>query len=575
MSLYRHLLLSCSLLLLLATPALAQQNKLAAQVDRTRIDNGETLTLMLSYNGQVRDDPNFASLNKEFEVLSNQRQSQFSMGSGAMSSITTWKLTLLPMRSGELLIPSFRVKDAVSDAIAVTVTQNSSTSAQGKQIYTEVLLDKNSVYVQEQLVLTLRLYTTVSLQDFQSTELDVAGARLVKIASNQFQKSVNGINYTIAETKFALFSENSGELVIPPVRFSGTVPDARDPFGGSLFSRGGKPVVLHTEQKTVQVKPRPDSARGKAWLPSTGISLTEKWSNTSAQLVMGEPVTRTITIAAQGLTGAQLPPLAAADTEGLRTYPDQARIDDTVSADSVVGQRVESVALVPTRPGALTIAPTRLQWWDTDTDTWRETVLEGKTFTVVASGKPAGTDNNTVVPSHVLNNGLTIPAAPPQLSSAGGERTDTLLTMSLIISNGFFILCSALFAVLWWRRRKQTEIPVDEHPSTTPSTDKDLFKTIRVSAGRGDLISLRSAIIQWARYHWGQNDLITLDQIATLANNQELTQYFRELDAHLYGSAAQSTLSLDNLVTCLDTLRRNRAEQTAAQPFALQPLYPQ
>ncbi len=575
----RYFFMTLVLLAQFATAAIAQPDELRAEVDRTHIGSGETLTLTLSYAGQIREDPDFSSLKKDFEILSNQRQSQFSINSGTMSSVTTWRLTLLPMRDGDLLIPSLRVKQAISDAIAITVDENSRASTSDKQLYTETLLDQDSVFVQQQLVLTLRLYTTVSLQDFQSTDLEVPGARLIKISSTQFQKSVAGTNYTVVETKFALFADQSGDLVIPPVRFSGTVPDPRDHYGNLFFSRGGKPVVVQTEQKTVAIKPRPISASGKEWLPSESVSLTEKWSNSTQQLTVGEPVTRTITLTAQGLTGAQLPPLSLPEITGLRTYPDQPRIEDSATADSVVGQRIESFALVPTQPGTVTIPSITVPWWDTQTETWRETVLKGHTFTVVAADAKAEADTSVATPAIPAESNQIPPQETVNAETAIDSKTTIIsapaspLMWMLVISNGVFMLCSGLFAVLWWRRRRSKITAPQNGPVTAP-TERDLFARIQAAANQLDLSTLRSTIVQWARVNWTKPNLLTLQEVADLANDVTLAQSFCDLDACLYNGSNHSADQLQQLLQRLDSHRRKKTGQSTENPFALPPLYP-
>src|SRR5690606_3555993 len=61
------------LLALLAGAALASE--LTASVDRTRVGEGESLTLTLRYQGQALGDPDFSDLGRDFDILSTQRQS--------------------------------------------------------------------------------------------------------------------------------------------------------------------------------------------------------------------------------------------------------------------------------------------------------------------------------------------------------------------------------------------------------------------------------------------------------------------------------------------------------------------
>ena len=127
---------------------------LTATADRTVLDSNETLQLTLRYNGQVfTGEPNFAVLQRDFKILSNNRQQQYSMMNGRTESFTDWKLTLAPKRLGRLLIPSIKFKKDISDAIEITVRKASPSNATGQAVYTETLVDKSAVYVQEQLLL--------------------------------------------------------------------------------------------------------------------------------------------------------------------------------------------------------------------------------------------------------------------------------------------------------------------------------------------------------------------------------------------------------------------------------------
>ena len=82
-------------LALLASPSWAS---LISSTDRTEIETDETLQLTLTYSGQsVSGEPNFSPLNKDFEILSNNRQQQYSWINGETKSSTDWKILLLSL----------------------------------------------------------------------------------------------------------------------------------------------------------------------------------------------------------------------------------------------------------------------------------------------------------------------------------------------------------------------------------------------------------------------------------------------------------------------------------------------
>ena len=153
-----------SLLVALVLLSSSSWAALTAIADRKVIDSNETLQLTVRFDGQVlTGEPDFAVLERDFRILSNNRQQQYSMINGRTESFTDWKLTLAPKRIGRLLIPSIRFKQDISDAIELTVRKASPSNATGQPVYTETLVDKSSIYVQEQLMLTHRLYTSTTI----------------------------------------------------------------------------------------------------------------------------------------------------------------------------------------------------------------------------------------------------------------------------------------------------------------------------------------------------------------------------------------------------------------------------
>ena len=552
-------------LLLALVSATALASDLTASVDRTQVGQGESLTLTLRYEGQALGDPDFSDLSRDFEILSTQRQSHLSLGTGSNSSSTEWRLTLMPRGPGQRVIPSFRFKGEISDAFAITVS-DTPPKVDGRQpLFVETERDRDTAHEGEQVLLTLRLHSALPLASLGAPELEVAGARVVRVHENQYQRTVEGVNYTVVEITYALFAEKPGRLAIPALRFSGEVPDRRDPFGtfgGSLFSQGRKPVTVSSSPRVLDVEPRPSHIPAEAWLPSKGLSIAQRWSREPDQWVVGEPVTRSLIISAQGLEGSRLPSLQPAAGDGYKVYPDQPRVEDDTSATGVIGTRIESVAIVPTRPGTLTLPEVRLSWWDTVSGKTRETRLAPVTVEVAAA--PSSPD--TVPPAAPSGAGPADTAAP----SAGVSPWIPWLALSNLIS----LVLAVLFAILWWRRRPGdlTAAPgVDSGASAADSqAEQAAFHRVR-DCPKGQLAELRAAILQWARLHGGNHQLKTLDDVVTLTGEKALARHFSDLDNHLYGGRAGAP-DQAAIVELLARARQRR--QTRADNSVLPPLYP-
>jgi len=576
--------LTAIILFFVMIPALAAN--LQSRVDRQQMGSGETIELTVSLDKQVLfGEPDFSSVEKNFDIVGRNRRSRISFVNGEKQSYTQWILTLSPKRAGTLVIPSFNFKGEVSDALEIKVRKPTATTDPGAAVFTESILEKNSVYVQEQALLTLRLYTTLSLSNFSMSEISIPNAQVVKLAEEQYQKQIAGIDYIVVETRLAIFVDNSGEVSIPSVRYSGIASERSNPYGSIWSRRGGKRLAVNTEEKVLSVKPRAAHATMNDWLPAREVKLYDRWSEGKPTLTVGEPVTRTIALSAAGLTGAQLPPFSSNESvdrsEGFKVYDDQPQLEDKIGVQGITGTRVESMAIVPTQAGTLTLPEIRVQWWDTVNDQLRETVLASTSFEVLPSADITASQPGLPAAALTQENPATTP-----LSGSIAPAENSWLVIILAVTNGILILITAVFAVLWWRGRQLNDYGA-ETANKQALTGNKLFKEIRVAAASTNYSALREAIIQWARSHWRDQHIHTLEQIASQVNGIDLKPQFQQLDACLYDKH-NGAITPPDLVTLVDQLEKIHKTTFPDDPLAgnnhsgkkqktqeLLPLYPE
>ena len=517
-----------SLLLVLTSVAVAA-GELTATVDRNIISANETFQLTVRFNGQTFDEPDFSSLEKDFEILQQQQSSQLSIVNGKRDSTTLWTLQLLPRRSGKLLIPSLHMSGNVSNAIELTISDSQPQASNDQLLFLETSLNKDSVYVQEQLVLTIRLYTQVNLNGLSSEELKVANTNLIKLSDNQYQKAINGIPHLVVETRYALFPQNSGKLKIPAIRYSASIPERNDPFGGNFLSRGGKKVYLRSESKVIDVKPRPDNVDMAEWLPSQGVSLTEKWSRPLEELRVGEPITRTLTVVAQGLTGAQIPPLQLQAGNGYRAYPDQPQMSETVDSNGVLGQRSESLAIVADQPGDIRLPEVIVKWWNTTTGQLEQTTLASKTLQIL----PASISSSAPPPPTDLTLNTETTDSPASVS----EQSSTTLLYALLALNVVLLLI-ILGLIMQKRQPKATQTS----PSSQSQTQQQLFTRIQQTAARTPFDSdlFQRHLISWARSFWPEQKINAAMQVAELTQCKAIGEALRAMDKQRYAKSSDT-----------------------------------
>src|SRR5690606_41175565 len=162
----RFLSLAC--LLLAAGLQSAVADSLTASVDRTQISTNESRQLSLSASMEVSfsfnsldlrlPSPDLDPLQEDFEIVDQRQRYSFQSINGQNRANITWNLTLMPKRTGTLTIPSLKFREAQSESIQIQVTETPAGSRQHEPVLLEAQVSKDELFVQEQLIYTLRLH---------------------------------------------------------------------------------------------------------------------------------------------------------------------------------------------------------------------------------------------------------------------------------------------------------------------------------------------------------------------------------------------------------------------------------
>jgi len=547
---------------------------LTAKVDRTVLDSNETLRAELRYDGQVfTGEPDFGPLTKDFEVLSNSRQQNYSNVNGKTESYTAWTLELRPKRAGILLIPSLTFKKEVSNAIELRVRaapSNSSGNPGTQPIYTETTVDANTPYVGQQIILTHRLYTSVQLRDFALSELAIDKAVLHRLGDTQYQKVINGRNYLVLEVKYAIFPQSEGPLIIPSLRFGAYEVNNRSQFG--VFNNRGNQIIRDTEPKSLEVAARPPQASIDGWMPSTSVTMEQRWSGDIDSVTVGEPVTRTITIRAEGLSAAQITPLQEPQGNNYRGYPDQPQLDEIVTTNGLTATRIESLALVPNNSGEITLPAVELIWWDTNSNKRRVASLPSITLQVSPSeNNDIAANNNNVMEG--ANDAMTTLA-----SDASKPKVSFMTNLSLALNA---LLMTLIVTLLIGRKRKALAARSQQAALSSDSARLNLKQQLRAiesEAKDDNLMAMREAILRWGKTLFAENPPSTLKSLGDLLGNPSISQLFAQLDEQLYQHNGVPATTLD-VALLLASLKKesnfSRESASKSKPGkALQSLYP-
>lgn len=545
-SLFHFVLFLC---LLYVAPVHA--SSFTARVDRSQLSAGESVELILESDDTTHFlAPDLTPLKPLFKLLNSQQLNRINESG---TPVTQWILTLLPKQTGLLIIPPLSLGELNSSPIHLHIKDfNQANIFPLEPVYIDSQLDRDWVYLQAQLILTLRIYHAIPLfADSNLTPLSLDNARVEQLGKPRtFEQHINGVRHGVIEVRYAIYPQQTGTVEIASQTFSATLA-GHDPHSLTPFSaRPGQRIQVQSAQIPVPIKDIPSEyPADAAWLPAQQVSLEQTWTpSLDNNITVGAAVTRLLQLEAKGLPESQLPSLLPKPTNAYTVYLDKPTFSHQYSSTGALSSRHERQAFVFHNSGQHTIEAIKLPWWNTTTDQLEYAVLTEQNLQVTAASAPAS----------LLHNELT----SPMLGSNPPANTlnKTQLRLWQVVSL-FFMLLSLVGFSLWWRARHQ---PAVLSNSIAPST-RDLRDNLKRACLSNDPHSARQALDAWVRQH-------SASLLEMAAADNTLKTALDALNSALYGEVS-SPWQGAGLWQAIEQHSSNKQNKTM-QDEQLPPLYP-
>lgn len=544
---------------------------ITVQLDRDPVTIDESFKIIFEADDKISINPDFSPLQQDFEILSRSQVSSMKYANGNYRKKTRWNLLVMAKRSGTLTIPSVTIGNDVSPSITITVNESSRNNDANKdaELFIEVEATPSTAYVQQQIIYSVRFFRAVSINAASMSEPSISDAEVVieKLGDDtSYETYRNGRRYVVIERKYALFPQQSGSITIEPITLDAQVAissrRAFDPFGQNSTTKR-----LKSDNITLNIEPIPATMHGNIWLPSSDLKMTENWSQQPPEFIVGEPITRTLTLKAEGLTAAQLPSLAMTDTQDFKTYPDQPRMNDKRGSRGISGTRQEKIALIPTRAGQLTLPAIEINWWNINSNKLETITLPARSIQVQPSAnsqtnKPATTISQPA-PAQTVSE-TTIPAT--ETITIVKEDTGIYGKLSIFLGLGWFITALAWFIS---RRHHKSTNSTGQAAKQPP---KASLKSVKQACLNNKPQQCKIELLNWARGHWSENPPANLSEIGKRLD-QATQQEIEHLNQALYGSASASWQG-NGLWQKLSVAVKTPAKKTDKSQEVLLPLYP-
>ncbi len=577
----------CLALTFLLLANFSQAATLTSSVDRTTIAENETFTLHVTYDDDPEDmEIDAALLQQQFKVANSNKTSSIQILNGHANRSTSWYFELAPRTTGNLLIPSFSINNTFSEAITIVVTAAPKAIINTNQnFYSEADIDKKQVHVQEQIIVTWRLASSLPISNPVMAEPKIDNVVVHNLGVHQYQRSsANGKIEMVLEQRFALFPQKSGTLTIPSQKFQFVATNERRLQNGFIRNVQQKRIIA-TDEQTISVLPA-DTAGNKAWLPALKLSIAQDFNGLHADgtATVGEAFTRIITLRAIGLTAEQLPS-PELDVASFKTYKDKPEFQNDSSDKGVLGVRAEKVTMIPSQAGIMTLPALQVPWYNTTTAQWETAQVPARDI-VVSPGKTAQANTIPSTNASPTNSPLKNPTST-DINTPGANNTQsqppddalphkilgfsrkTIFVIGLLTA-ALMLLLVKLYLMQRQLNALQTADFLPDRVSPTNAIKKH-SDTLIQAANTEDQTVFYKSVLDWAAQNWQTNPPHTLKEIASRVDDETLRQHLLSLDASLYG-AKPVTSSLVDIAIALQ--KQNKPEiALATERKQLEDLY--
>ena len=372
-------------------------------VDRQVVPINETIRLEItSTNGDNPDAVNLASLEEKFTVTKETSQNSISIFNGRTESIKKRVVIITPQEIGKASIPPLKLNKQRSQAIDITVIKAAPVPSQmdNQQVMLEAEIDQVSTMVGAQAIYTLRIFYQIQLNNAEISPLSIADADIVALDNKNYTRRINGSHFDVTEKRYAIFFNRPGIKTIDGQQLTALTTSKQSRLlGYDPFSRG-KELRLKADAVNINVLAKPAGADSKSyWLPSSKLAITSSFDTTSLKARVGEPITRSIDITAEGLAAEKLPFILSSPSNKLNSYAEKPEFVNQTFDRGIAGRRKDTVALIPTVEGKITLPAIEVEWWNTTKNRFEVTSIEPQVINVLPAINNAPDRNDAVIPS--------------------------------------------------------------------------------------------------------------------------------------------------------------------------------
>lgn len=451
----------------------ADEASIEARVDKQALFIDDYLTLTVTVKGGD-ERPELPDISDDFSVVSESSSHSMTIINMQIESSTNYQYVLQPEKVGTLTVPPIKVRAGrntlQTEPITVNVREsrsapNRQAPAQGRsqgepgpddeidavprtsgdsEIFVRLSVDKNEVFLGEQLTMTFQVFNRAELASADYTpppctnfwKEDIEGKR-------SYNTVVDRRRYRVEELQVALFPTKTGQQVIGPATLKCTIDTFFTP--GFHFRRQtpSSTRVLQTEEIKVNVKPLPKGA--PADFAGTVGQFSIEASVNERSVELGKPVTFSVRVWGTGNVRT-IPPIDKPAGKAFDVYEPNVKEQIDRSKSPIRGSKTTEFVIVPKQPGTVTIPAVGFSYFDPVREQYR--TVQTKSIAIKVTGSASSQPDAAPIigmpeKSEISQIGVDIDHIKPRMAAFQDFSPDLYRkrgTMLLILLPGLVLL---------------------------------------------------------------------------------------------------------------------------------------
>ena len=234
----------------------------------------------------------------------------------------------------------------------------------------------NNIMVGQPVRLAVTVYVPnyfTGSPDFPEFEIENAVVVMPQDRPENSNTQIGGVRYAGITETYVIYPQQAGDILIPAASIA--VPYAIEPPKSATVRVHLPALTFHADV--------PVAARDLDYfLPTTSLTIQQKWSVPLKNIRVGDSIERTITVTASKMQAMLIPPLPLKAGDGIRIYPEDPIVQDqkTSRGDFIFGRRIQSAKYFIQKEGEYTLPPIELKWWNLSTNRLLTAILPAIRF---------------------------------------------------------------------------------------------------------------------------------------------------------------------------------------------------